>query len=231
MPFRGILNTARSLSFYTRVLQVTGHNLANAGTDGFKFDRMSAFQPAGSTAPVPVQLTDFRQGSLVETGRRLDLALEGPGFFVVQTDQGERLSRGGTLKLDPAGQLTDVLGAPVLGTEGPVVIFGKTVEIGTDGTIAVDGAVIDRLRMETVEDPNTLLKEGFGRFVPASDTTAVEEGSVKIRQGMIEESNGEPLTAMLDLVRVQRAYSANIDALKTMDGVLGAITNDVGRVQ
>lgn len=231
MPFRGILNTARSLSYYTKVLQVTGHNLANAGTEGFKFDRMSGFLPAGATAPVPVQVTDFRQGSLVETGRRLDFALEGHGFFVVQTDQGERLSRGGTFKLDPAGQLTDALGAPVLGTDGPVVIFGKTAEIGTDGTITVDGAVIDRLRIETVADPNGLLKEGFGRFVAAGDTTAVEEGSAKVRQGVIEESNGEPLTAMLDLVRVQRAHSANIDALKTMDSVLGAITNDVGTVQ
>ena len=114
MPIQGILNTARSLSFYTRKQEVVANNLANANSDAFKADRIMARAYPGATFPVPVQTIDLQQGTFRETSRPLDVALSGPGFLVVHTADGDRLTRGGSLQLDPAGRLTDSHGDLVM---------------------------------------------------------------------------------------------------------------------
>lgn len=230
MPLQGIVNTARSLSYFTRVQEVTANNLANVETDGFKVDRITARLLPGSEHPVPVETTDLRQGTFKETQRPLDLSLNGPGFFVVQTPQGDRLTRGGSMRLDAAGQLTDGQGNPLLGEQGPIVLNGSEVTIQGDGTVLVDGASAGRLRLATVENPATLLKEGAGRYTASTPLLPVADDQTSVRQGAVEEPNNDPLLSMMDLVTVQRAFSANLDALRAMDGVLGVITGEVGKV-
>ena len=230
MPMRGIVNTARTLSFYTKLQAVTANNLANANTDAFKAHRMTARQHPGREYPVPVERTDLEQGRLHETGRPLDLGLEGPGFFVVRTARGERLTRGGSLRLDASGCLMDGRGDPLVGMDGPIRVNGAEVEVKSDGTVLVDGAGVGRLRIETVDDPASLLKEGLGRYVPAGTLRPVPENQALVRQGSVEEANLDPLLSMVDLVSIQRSYGANIDALKVLDGVLGAITTEVGKI-
>lgn len=229
MPLRAIVNTARSLSYVLRLQDVTANNLANANTAGFKADRVSARQPAGASHPVPVHSTDLEQGTFRDTGRPLDLGLEGPGFFVVETARGERLTRGGALRLDADGRLTDADGAPLLGTEGPLVLHGAEVRVEADGSVRVDGALAGKLRVVDADDPEALLKEGAGRYRPQGGTHPVRDDVTRVRQGSLEEPNVDPLTAMVDLVNIQRAYSANIQALKAMDGALEIVTNQVGR--
>lgn len=230
MPLHGILNTARTLSYYLRWQEVTANNLANAHTDAFKADRLAAIGLPGQGHATPVERTSLEQGAFRDTSRPLDVSLDGPGFLVVQTERGERLTRGGSLELDADGVLIDHHGDPVLGEQGPIVLAGAQTEIRSDGSILVDGAIAGRLRIETVAEPATLLKEGFGRFVPASPTGPVAEGTVRVRQGAIEEPNLDPLLSMVDLITIQRAYSANVDALRAMDGVLGTVTGEVGKV-
>src|SRR6185436_11911498 len=135
MPLKGIVNTARSLSYYLRLQEVTANNLANVNSDAFKADRLTARTLPNMDYPVPVQQIDLDQGTFRETGRPLDLSLDGPGFFVVRTERGERLTRGGSMKLDPAGMLTDSHGDPLLGTQGPLVISGSEIEVQSDGTV------------------------------------------------------------------------------------------------
>jgi flagellar basal body rod protein FlgG len=230
MPLAGILNTARSLSFYLKWQEITANNLANANTDAFKVDRLAASRSPGATNAVPVQRTDLSQGRFRDTERALDLAIDGPGFLVVRTDHGERLTRGGSLKLDTDGYLTDSHGAPLLGEGGPILIAGSEVEVQGDGTVLVDGALAGRLRVANVEEPATLRKEGLGRFIAETPLSPVVEGATRLRQGAIEEPNMDPLLSMVDLITIQRAYSANIDALRTMDGVMGVVTGEVGKV-
>jgi flagellar basal-body rod protein FlgF len=230
MTLRGILNAAHGMSYYSRLQEVTANNLANASTDGFKVDRMTGEQLPGTSFPVPVQQVDLTQGSLRETGRDLDLALNGQGFFVVKTPNGERLSRGGSFHLDPAGQLVDADGSAVLGTQGPIVVTTGRLEVQSDGTVLVDGSKIDQLRVETVSDPLKLRKEGTGRFISDVPGTPADESTVSVRQGFVEEPNSDTVLGMVDLVTIQRAYAANVDALKAMDGVLGTVAGDVGRV-
>jgi flagellar basal body rod protein FlgG len=230
MPLQGILNTARTLSFYTRKQEVTANNLANASSDAFKADRVLARAVPGSTAPVAVQDIDMRQGAMRETGRSLDVALEGPGFLTVKTPQGPRLTRGGSFRLDAEGRLTDQQGNPVLTANGPVVVQGGAVEIQGDGTIVVDGSNAGKLLIVDLNTPGKLLKEGFGRYTAPGGTHPVDESGTHVRQGAVEDANLDSMLSMVDLVTIQRAFAANIDALKAMDSVLGAVTNEVGKV-
>lgn len=229
MPIEGIVHTARSLSYYMRLQEVTANNAANANTDAFKADRLTANILPGMDHAVPVQRMDLRQGSFHETGRPLDLSLDGPGFLVVDTPRGERLTRGGTMRLDADGRLTDAHGDPLLGEGGPLVLYGTEIEVRGDGTVLVDGATAGVLRMVSVEEPLRLKKEGLGRFVAEGNVERAVEGTVFLRQGALEEPNADPLLAMVDLVTIQRAFTANLDALRAMDGVLGTIVNEVGK--
>ena len=230
MPISGIVNTARALSYYLRQQEVTANNLANVNTDSFKVDRVSARQIKGTAYPTPVEKIDFRQASFRETERPLDVALDGPGFLTVQTEHGDRLIRGGSLKLDTAGRLANEHGDLLLGENGPILIQGARVEMRGDGTVVVDGAIAGRLRIETVDDPTTLLKEGIGRYLSKTPARPVEDGTTRLRQGAVEEPNQDPLLSMVELVSIQRSYAANVDALKAMDSVLGVIAGEVGKV-
>jgi flagellar basal body rod protein FlgG len=223
-----IVTTARTMSYYTRLQEVTANNLANASSEAFKADRLTArsFEQA---VPEGVASIDFRQGVVRDTGRTFDLALERDGFFVVRTGAGERLTRGGGFAMDAAGFLVDRDGHPVLGLEGPIHVRGREVVIEPDGTVVVDEARADRLRIEVVDDLATLRKEGHGRFVAPAGTIAAPPGTT-VRQGALEEANVDPLLGTVDLIMIQRAYSANVEALRAMDGVMSTVASDVGRV-
>jgi flagellar basal body rod protein FlgG len=230
MSVDGMANTGRSMSYYLRLQEVTADNLANANTDAFKAIRVAAQIDPGTGAAVPVEEIDLQQGSFRQTGRPFDFSLEGPGFFVLQTERGERLMRGGSFRLDGDSRLTDLHGNPVLGTDGAIVLHGAEVQVQPDGTVTVDGSPAGCLRIETVEDTSTLSKEGGGRFVPNSALVEVSMEETQVRQGMIEEANLDPLLSTVDLLTIQRAYAANADALRAMDSVLGVVASDVGQV-
>ncbi len=232
MGLNAIKSTARTLSYYTRLQALTANNLANSDTEGFKADVMSARLAGNATYPVPVTRIDLSQSTLTATGRALDVALDGPGFLVIQTDQGERLTRGGGLALDAANRLSDRHGNVLLGEEGPIAVPLRysSLQIQADGDVVVDGLRLDRLRVETVEDPNSLMKEGAGRFLAQTPTVPVDTTTTLLRQGEIEDSNQDTLKGVVDLVTIQRAYAANVDSLKALDSVLGTVVNDVGRV-
>jgi flagellar basal-body rod protein FlgF len=230
MTLRGIQTAAHALSYYQRLQEVTANNLANASTDGFKLERLTAMTTSGGTAPIPVEQLDLSQGQIHDTGRDLDVALRGPGFFVVQTPHGERLTRGGSFHLDVSGRIVDDQGDPVLGTRGPIALpVGGTVSVHADGTVLVDGAPVDQLRIENVTDASHLTEEGGNQFVATGPTTPVAPGTTTVQQGAVEQPNSDTVLGMVDLVTIQRAYAANVDAIKAMDGVLDTVAGQVGQ--
>lgn len=225
----GIIQTARTLGYYAQLEDVTANNLANVSTDGFKADRVTALLPGTSGSPVPVQQIDLTQGTFRETGRPLDVSLDGQGFLVVSTAQGERLTRGGSMHLSGNGMLVDMHGDPVLGDHGPLVINGAGVEVHGDGTVMVDGVAVDKLRLVASPGSAKLSKEGGGRFVSAVPTASADPATLRVRQGAVEESNLDAIHGMVDLVTIQRAYAANVSALRALDGVLGTVANDLAK--
>jgi flagellar basal body rod protein FlgG len=181
----------------------------------------------GTHSPVAVQSLDLSQGALRQTDRPLDVALEGDGFMVVSTKDGQRLTRGGSLAVDANGFLTDRHGDQVLGVDGPLNVKGKKISIATDGTVTVDGARAGKLHLETVADRTKLHKEGEGRFA-VDDGATSDPQNLSVHQGNLEDANVDPLLGTVQMIMIQRAYAANIEALHTMDGVMGTITGQIG---
>jgi len=225
----GIIRSARTLSYYSQLEDVTANNLANVSSDAFKADRITALLSQGAATPVPVRQIDLTQGTFRDTGRPLDVSLDGPGFLVVRTAQGERLTRGGSLHLSGSGELVDMHGDPVLGQDGPITIAGAGVEIRGDGAVVVDGTEAGTLRLVAPPAAPQLAKEGAGRYVSAAPLTPADPASLRVRQGAIEESNMDAIHGMVDLVAIQRAYTANVGALRALDGVLGVVANDLAK--
>jgi flagellar basal body rod protein FlgG len=207
------------------------HNLANASTPGFKGERVFARLLEGAGV-APEGATDLRAGAMTGTGRPLDLALDGDGFLVVETPSGERLVRGGSFQLDESRTVVDADGNPLLGESGSIMIpEDAEYEITTRGELRVDGATIARLRVENVADESELQREGGLLFRTEGRTSPVEEGTFKVRQGHLEESNVDPVGALVDMIEIQRAYSALQRSVLVVDGVMDRISNDIGKVR
>ncbi|HEX3929014.1 MAG TPA: flagellar hook basal-body protein [Gemmatimonadales bacterium] len=232
MTLPAIVNTARTLSYYSTLQDITANNLANASSDGYKADLVTAHLTAGEQYPEVFQSINLTQADLRDTGRPLDVGLQGSGFTVVQTPDGERLTRGGSFALNQAGMLVDGQGNAVLGVAGPMVMpNARKITIDPDGTVTADGTVVGKLKLENVADPSTLRKEGNGQFsVTGGASTPAAPADAMVHQGTIEGSNVSALLGSVDMIMIQRAYAASVDALKAMDGVLDTISGEIGRV-
>jgi flagellar basal body rod protein FlgG len=230
MTVPGIITSAHALSYYQRLQEVTANNLANVSTDGFKLDRLTSSTQDGDGYPSPVEKLDLSQGQIHDTGRELDVALRGPGYFTVQTPRGERLTRGGSFHLDSEGRIVDGQGDPVMGNNGPIVLppSGGKITVRGDGSIFIDGTPTDQFRIDNVSDPKQLTEEGAGQFSFTGPTTPTISGTTTVQQGSIEQPNSDAVSGMVDLVSIQRAYAANLDAIKAMDGVLDTVAGQVG---
>jgi flagellar basal body rod protein FlgG len=226
----GITAAANALRYWEQRQAVVSNNLANASTDGFKAERVFA-RLVGESSPAADAVTDGRDGTLRETRNPLDLALRGDGFLVAQTPRGERFVRGGSLHLDPAGQLVTADGAALLGEKGPIKIAGGTVSIDHAGLVTVDGKPIDRLRMERVA-PGTALQHDAGTmFVPDPSRQSIALADRQLSQGFVEESNVNTIGSMVDMISIQRNYASVQKAITTLDGIRGTIANELGRLK
>ncbi|GLC25387.1 flagellar hook-basal body protein [Roseisolibacter agri] len=231
-PVTGLTSAAASLRYWERRSEITANNLANASTDGFKAERVFArlLGAAGEELPVAQAATDMRGGTVRTTQNPLDVALQGDGFLVVDTPAGERFTRGGSLRLDAQHRLVDAGSRPVLGEKGPIVVpAGAQVVIGDDGTVSAGGRPIDRMRVERAGAGATLAHEGGTLFVPDAGRTSVAPAERRVQQGAIEESNVNPVSAMVDMIAVQRAYASVQKAVTTLDSVREKATSELGR--
>lgn len=217
------------------------NDLANVATPGYKADRVSqssfgdvllentatgaAIGPLGLGAKVAEVSTDMSQGTLRSTGEPMDVALEGDGFLVVQTDAGARYTRGGRLVVDASGRLATSSGQPLLGTSGQPIAIGR--ESGTviapDGTVTSDGKAAGQLAIVGLTDAR---KEG-GSLFTGSPTSLTE--AVAVRQGLLENAGVDAARAMVDMLISLRAFEASQRVLRTIDDSLGR-ANQAGAV-
>jgi flagellar basal body rod protein FlgG len=230
----GLSSSAAALRYWERRQEVVANNLANVETTGFKAERVFARLAEGAL-PEADTSTDTRGGTLKETGSPLDLALTGDGYLVVDTPQGERLTRGGSFRLEEGGRVVDAAGNPLLGEGGPIVVppDAGAVQVGGGGVVRAGGRDLGRLRLEGVPAGTRLEHAGAGLFVPDASAQPLDEsarGATQlVRQGYLEESNVSPLDAMVDMISVQRAYAAVQKAVTTLDAVRGTAANELGK--
>ena len=171
----------------------------------------------------------FAQGPLQRTDNHLDMGLYGSGFFTVQTQNGIRYTRDGNFLVNQQGLLSTQDGALVLGTRGAIPIpVGNNITTETDGTVSVDGRLVDKVQVTEFNDTRFLRKEGDNRFI---DTGAGPHAntSTSVNQGTLERSNADVVRSMVDLIVSQRWFEANEKVIQTEDDALGRSINDVGR--
>ena len=228
MKINGMTQAARALQYWERRPEIVTNNLANADTHGFKAERVFA-RMLGESGPVADTTTDLRAGTLKVTGSPLDIALGGDGFLVVETPQGERLTRGGAFRLDEQGRIVDPNGNPLLGESGPITAQGGSIVIEATGRVTVDGKEAGRLRVETLAADAPLEHAGANLFVTTGATQPVDSEARLVRQGHLEESNVNTVGSMVDMISIQRAYASVQKAMSTLDGVRGTIVNDLGK--
>jgi flagellar basal body rod protein FlgG len=225
----GLSSAASALRYWERRQEVASNNLANVSTDGFKGERVFA-QLLDNALPTARTSNDLRAGTLRETHDPLDVAVQGDGFLVVDTPNGERFTRGGTLALDNQRHLVDGSGHPVLGEAGPITVpDGGDIAIDAKGTLRVDGKVVDRLRLERAGDKAELAHEGGTLFVPDANRKPLGDAERDVRQGFVEESNVNTVSSMVDMIAVQRAYASVQKAVSTIDAVRGMAVNELGK--
>jgi flagellar basal-body rod protein FlgF/flagellar basal-body rod protein FlgG len=228
----GLYAACTALVARTDALDTIANNLANSSTSGFR-ERHTTFSSvlAGSGHPLQSQLNvvtnsygllgdsrlDMQAGSLQRTSNELDVGIDGPGFLTVQTAGGVAYTRNGNLTVSPKGQLVTQTGDAVLGVNGPINIpSGGPVTISADGTISAQGAIAGKLKVvefAASADPQSLGATNY--TVPLKDVVASPLSQV--RQGMLESSNVNPVTSVVQLINAQRELEGMRHALTMID--------------
>ncbi len=215
--------------------QAHANNLANVNTVGFKQDLAQArsmpvfgdYYPSRAYAMSERPATDFDQGSLIETGRSLDVSVKGKGWISVASAQGdEAFTRDGRLFVDVNGMLRTGSGLPVNGNGGPIFIPpADSVEIGQDGTISIvpaggngaELAEIDRIKLVD-PDPATLEKglDGLIHVKPGAAEPKAE-ANVRLESGFLESSNVNAVEAMTEIMSLARQYELQVKVMQNAD--------------
>lgn len=208
-------------------MRIVANNIANMSTDGFRresvvfteiVDRLGVSGGSISQSASRVRTTDFSQGALRSTGGDFDFAIEGEGFFLIETAEGEALTRGGNFARSEAGELVTSSGRRVLGEGGVPLLFpadANLVSVAADGSISADGQAIGRLSLVTVDDLSSLKRREDGLFETNEAPIPAEAASV--RHGFVERSNVNPVQEMTRMIEVQRAYEMGQSFLETED--------------
>jgi flagellar basal-body rod protein FlgF len=214
----GYYAACAGLSAQTQALDLIANNVANLNTTGYR-GQQQTFQSLVASAsgefanPLNRALnnfnvlgetrTDLSSGALQATGNGLDLGIEGEGFFVVQTQAGQVYTRNGNFQMSTSGQLLTQAGDPVLGDQGPITVPSGPLSISADGTVSVNGALVDKIRLVELAPGNSLVAVGAS-YYSAPDKALHPAAHSSVRQGMLEASNVNPVTAVVDLLAIQR---------------------------
>jgi flagellar basal-body rod protein FlgG len=218
-------------------------NLANSLTPGYKRS-VAVAQPFASLVeqgqassvtgvhappavdPAPSGFVDVHPGPVKKTGQALDLALGGPGFFEVLTDDGPAYTRKGDFHMDERGRLVTAQGLPVMGLGGEIALAGDQPTIARDGAI-VDSAggsrrvELGQLKVVRFEDTRHMTSLGNGLYTAGAGSTELRGGDVQVQQGFLENSNVSTQQEMVELMQTTRHFESVQKAIQAYDELMG----------
>ncbi|MBS0562994.1 MAG: flagellar hook-basal body complex protein [Proteobacteria bacterium] len=235
----GIYTTLNRQSGLMQEMQVVANNIANMSTTGFRREGvifaehvadLRGNEPSLSMASAEGRAVNLSQGVLQETGGRFDLAIEGEGFFMVQTPEGNQLTRAGAFTPSADGTLVTAEGHPVLDSGGSPIAVPPGVaqwSVARDGTISADGQPVAQVGLYRPASPADLTEAGGTRFRTSSDPQPLEGGHVF--QGFLEGSNVNPVAEITRMIAVQRAYEMGQGFLDAEDGRIRSVVQTIGR--
>lgn len=217
-----------------RAQTTNSYNLANISTVGFRAD-LSAFQSQqvqGAGLASRAYATDgtvgpdMGGGTIQQTGRNLDVAVQGAGWIAVQSPEGsEAYTRAGDLRVDPNGQMTTAAGDPVLGDSGPIAVPPyASISVGSDGSISIvplgqtpqTVAICGRIKL--VNPPaNELERSNGGLFRSRGASDVPADASVKLVSGALESSNVNMAAAMTNMIELARNYDMQLKSMKSAE--------------
>ena len=245
----GYYVAAGSLNARSLQIEVLSNNLANSQTVGYKKEQtyFSIFNKAAASLrklPLSKDLNDgtllaqrgidMSQGATQATGRDFDLAIEGDAFFVVQTPQGNRLTRDGRMKIGKDGQLSALDGSPVLGKNGQFIVLDPSLPqmmVAPDGTVSQgtqpqDQKVVGQIDLKSYADAPRFNRVGNLRFDPGSQAEVPSSGT--IAQGYLEQSGVDIAACMVEMIRINRLFEMSLKVASTISNDLDSrATNDI----
>ncbi|MCZ4352901.1 flagellar hook-basal body complex protein [Roseovarius aestuarii] len=209
-----------------REMQAVANNIANAATTGFRqeglvfseYIKRTGSGPSISMATANVRHSSALQGALTQTGGALDFAIEGDGFFLIETPQGERLTRAGSFSISAEGDLVTNDGFRVLDGGGAPVFIppdATALNVSSDGTVSSDGRPLAQIGLVTPRDTVGLFREDGVMFRSEAGYDPVLDG--RILQGFLEGANVDPVSQIARMIEVQRAYELGQNFLEAED--------------
>lgn len=209
-----------------REMRVVANNIANSATSGFRqegivfSEYITSVDGASSVSmgQANARLTSFSQGALTQTGGQFDFAIEGEGFFLVETPAGQRLTRAGAFSPNAEGDLVTPDGFRVLDPGGAPVFIppgAADVSVSADGTISSNGDPIGQIGLVQPENPQGLVREDGVMFRAEDGFQPAEQG--RILQRYVESSNVNAVLQLTRMIEVQRAYELGASFLEAED--------------
>ena len=209
-----------------REMRVVANNIANAATTGYRSEglifseyvKSAPGQESLSMARANIHNTSLEQGQLTKTNGTFDFAIEGDAFFMVETPQGERLTRAGAFSSNAAGDLVTMDGYRVLDAgRAPVFVptDAESVQVGADGTISADGQPLGQIGLFKPLEKHTMYREDGVMFRVDGDIEEALDG--RVLQGFLEGSNVNAIHQLSRMVEIQRAYEMGQSFLTTED--------------
>lgn len=220
-----------------REMGVVANNIANASTTGFRREGVVFSEyvaaldqdPSLSMAHASGRHVDLSQSTLSQTGGQFDFAIQGEGFFLIETPQGQRLTRAGTFTPSAEGELVTPDGYRLLDAGGAPIFVppdAKGVAMASDGTLSTGGQPIAQVGLWQPADPLSLRHQAGTMF--SADAVEPAEGAT-VLQGMLEDSNVEPVSEIARMITVQRAYELGQKFLDSEDERVRGVIQALGR--
>ena len=218
-------------------LDFVANNVANVSTPGFKSEHLyyaMKGKAAQENSRVDLGTTattiDFAQGTLNRTGNKFDLAIEGDGFFTIQTRNGIAYTRNGNFILNKNNEIITHAGDYVLGESGKIVISGESVVIDSDGSIQVDGSVAGKLRITAFSNSGDVSRAAAGQYLDSGKAGPKKADNYKIASGYLEMSNVNAVKEMVDMIDIQRTFETYQKIILTMSDLDKISTNRIGKL-